>query len=740
MMLLIVQFELTERRFSIFLSCKSRGEAPPTPIKLEVRSMRCTHCMLSCMQRDHTRWFGPPSALRRAVVGALVRIPRIPVCFASSLSRFAAEPEASMSTQDVVTFMRENRVLLAPPESSQQQTQIKCVLFLIDKRPLLAIVSIEDRVDELALARWLSVPKRKVKMAHASSLVELCGFAAGNVPPFGHRRPLETVVDETLVLRSSVAFGENLEFVVPTAEMLRLSKGSVAPIGRSRASMACAANSGVNSLQQCRNLERLQLPSPWPAGCHAAVVEGIIAQKRQMARLLVFLTIVPMSSASDWTSDRSNLASFVRRQWSHPDAGLRTVSSPSPCEVQIICGKTIERSLGRSDAAHLFKSLRVGQTIRVVGRPQDHLYSRRETELGLNNTVDIVAHSIEVMHVDSRNASRAGVELASYPDVESVPFASKLKSKADASPTTGKYKPREMYRARQMDESVMIVDDLESIHKMADVILSGPIACTSSGRVNGDLIDVFSSRLEKGYIEASRTSFPLPRRGKCKHQSITASKQALEDPIPVKQVVGIDCEWQPCSRADPSTPVSILQISTLDHIFLIDMLKLCHTVAEHNRHEELPTGKGLTLSVEQILLSDVLETMFTDSEMLKVGFGIKYDLKRLVESYPWLPCFGGAHALGERDYVEMETAVVDADYGKEGIKPGDASFEDDGSTISMEQRMRRSCLERTRTSSERSTILFRSHIDLLAMARIASGGHIATKRLGLSSLVRNYSS
>ncbi len=79
-------------------------------------------------------------------------------------------------------------------------------------------------------------------------------------------------------------------------------------------------------------------------------------------------------------------------------------------------------------------------------------------------------------------------------------------------------------------------------------------------------------------------------------------------------------------------------------VYLIDLLELCF----YNHDGSFDR----TLSAEQRLLSDVLESMFA-SDTPKLGFGLRYDIKRLRESYPWLPCFGGHAPIASHIDVGM---------------------------------------------------------------------------------------
>ena len=66
----------------------------------------------------------------------------------------------------------------------------KSLVFRVGSEPLLVVASGANRVDE---ARFGAVK------ADAAFVREQTGFAIGGVPPFGHARAIDTVVDEDLL-------------------------------------------------------------------------------------------------------------------------------------------------------------------------------------------------------------------------------------------------------------------------------------------------------------------------------------------------------------------------------------------------------------------------------------------------------------------------------------------------------------------------------------------------------------
>lgn len=87
---------------------------------------------------------------------------------------------------------------------------IKTLLFLIETpdapegTPVVAISNGESRVEKRPLADRYGVGKKRVKLASPGVVLELLGYPAGGVPPFGHRTPLPVLLD-----RAIVDFGED---------------------------------------------------------------------------------------------------------------------------------------------------------------------------------------------------------------------------------------------------------------------------------------------------------------------------------------------------------------------------------------------------------------------------------------------------------------------------------------------------------------------------------------------------
>ena len=94
-----------------------------------------------------------------------------------------------------------------PTETSQQAADaigcelgqiVKSICFLVGDQPVIVLASGDQKVDDRKLAEFYSVSRKKVKVADPEQLVEIWGYEAGSVPPFGHRSRIPTYIDSTL--------------------------------------------------------------------------------------------------------------------------------------------------------------------------------------------------------------------------------------------------------------------------------------------------------------------------------------------------------------------------------------------------------------------------------------------------------------------------------------------------------------------------------------------------------------
>jgi prolyl-tRNA editing enzyme YbaK/EbsC (Cys-tRNA(Pro) deacylase) len=117
---------------------------------------------------------------------------------------------------------------------------IKTLLFLVERphtgaQPLVVISYGERRVDKSLLAvRW-EVGKKRVSLAPAAVVQDLLGYAAGGVPPFGHRTALPVVIDAGILdqraAHAGIIYGgggdDQTMMKLTVDELLRVTGGEV---------------------------------------------------------------------------------------------------------------------------------------------------------------------------------------------------------------------------------------------------------------------------------------------------------------------------------------------------------------------------------------------------------------------------------------------------------------------------------------------------------------------------------
>jgi Cys-tRNA(Pro) deacylase len=88
---------------------------------------------------------------------------------------------------------------------------VKTLLFLIDGEPVAAIANGTAPIEQRALAALYEVGRKKVKLASAEMVLAVTGYPAGAVPPFGHQKPLPTLLDPHVLTFAVVYAGGGAE-------------------------------------------------------------------------------------------------------------------------------------------------------------------------------------------------------------------------------------------------------------------------------------------------------------------------------------------------------------------------------------------------------------------------------------------------------------------------------------------------------------------------------------------------
>jgi len=135
-------------------------------------------------------------------------------------------------TEDTIFTVEDaSRAVGAPPEEI-----LKSLVFLVDERPVLVLMSGANRVDVRAVGR--EAKGKKVKMATPEYVFENFGFQVGGVPPIGYPLRMLALLDEDLFRYPvvwSAAGTDHSFFPIEPERLLKLTEGIKVPIRKPEA-------------------------------------------------------------------------------------------------------------------------------------------------------------------------------------------------------------------------------------------------------------------------------------------------------------------------------------------------------------------------------------------------------------------------------------------------------------------------------------------------------------------------
>ncbi len=152
--------------------------------------------------------------------------------------------QRTLGPTDLEAYMQENNIpgevlhlevptptVLAAAQAvgTQPQRIVKSILFLVAGLPVLAVTCGQTFVDQRVLAAVYSVGRKKVKLAKPETVLRETGFEVGAMPPFGHRDPLPTWIDERVLEQPDVFAGGGAENA-----LVRLAPADIARVTQAR--------------------------------------------------------------------------------------------------------------------------------------------------------------------------------------------------------------------------------------------------------------------------------------------------------------------------------------------------------------------------------------------------------------------------------------------------------------------------------------------------------------------------
>lgn len=481
-------------------------------------------------------------------------------------------------------------------QSSENKTilDIKCIVFInrCTQETIVVILHEKDKVNLGKLADQLQVKRDCLWMAPRNELVRLVGYPQGCIPPFGYLDGVRRIVDEKLVGSSDalVRFGEDGRRILLRPDDLVIESSS-----SYRADVLDVRDDGA--LKAANDTSALY-PLPWSRGDENTLVDltVLVVRKRKLAKRLLFATVVPAEN-NDSTSNAFRFWRGGRKSlvWQHPELAV-------PCELQCIFGKTLEKRYGKPVMEKILKKIAKGGYVRVVGQP------KKNVKNGNDSVVDLVIHDVSFVSQHGRLVGKSAPTAAQsfVPVGEQTP-----------APIPAWVEKKRMRRKNQRDPNmpvyvssvtnVYMVTTADDVKMMADKL--GYFTWKEGGGVIPDNLEE-GKMFTSWYTKASKDMYP----------AVGWKPHA---------VVALDAEWRPSSQ-ESASPVSLLQVGTQNEgVFLVDMLRICYMDRQQDDR----------LTEAQMLLSDFFEYMFGNHRIVKLGFGLRYDIKRMAESYPWMPCF-----------------------------------------------------------------------------------------------------
>ena len=131
-----------------------------------------------------------------------------------------------ITEETIFTVEDASRAVGAPAEEI-----LKSLIFLVDERPILVLMSGANRVDARAVGR--EAKGKKVKMATPEYVFDNFGFRVGGVPPIGYPVHIPALLDEDLFQYSvvwSAAGTDHAFFPIEPERLLKLTGVVKAPI------------------------------------------------------------------------------------------------------------------------------------------------------------------------------------------------------------------------------------------------------------------------------------------------------------------------------------------------------------------------------------------------------------------------------------------------------------------------------------------------------------------------------
>ena len=377
---------------------------------------------------------------------------------------------------------------------------------------------------------------------------------------------------------------------------------------------------------------------------------GRLTSVRQIAKRLVFADFAPPEYDYDrWLANRTSSLS-LEKNYSKTETGMpgppwRSGEDGRDMYVQIIVGKTFcERY---EDGTKRLKSLKPGKLVLVRGAAnvdpmQKNGWRNSAGNWAQKRSLDVIVSSLEVLDDDESDdslrmlvedaqrevASRGSSRNGSANWNSLLPWERKLAFERRA--VGGRAAVSE--ENKQQDPSASNNDD-----KNVD-------------SANTLTLNRFNSHLRDDPLDIKIVDDDDSIRAMANDVSELFSKIDKDDQTTssnlLEYVAGIDCEWRPTGayaeallEGPDDNPVALLQIClpAIGKVYLVDT----HRTLRAN----LADTEGMTET--EAILSEAIGAIFGSEHMIKVGYSVAIDFRRLAGSFPHMPSFRSVQSVVE---------------------------------------------------------------------------------------------
>jgi prolyl-tRNA editing enzyme YbaK/EbsC (Cys-tRNA(Pro) deacylase) len=468
---------------------------------------------------------------------------------------------------------------------------------------IVAITRDTDTVDEPKLQR---IASGQLSLAPMDRIQSMFGFALGTIPPLGHlpTLPLTIFIEESLM---EVCQAENQmllgaaghpywQCLVSPEILLTLPNVQVASFSTDKVNAKEGENestsTGPNPLLYV-SCAASDAPKPFfSAETPPIHTAQILVEHKDLSNPLkpiqvnAFGRLGKLERKTKKLLTADLLPPFDKIEEAKEDPRpWRSASSGEDMDVHLIFGKALFQRFGATQGDAAIHNLKEGQMIEITAQTK---VSNRDS-LGRwvgERSLDLEVWDFRILSNESTDDGGASTMTS-----DSKPFKHKPVS-GTVSPQLPVLTLRDVFGD---SGQVEIVDTMESLHAFA------------------------------------RDSLELLANLDIPNETTPAT------------LMGMDCEWQPnqLSPLGEPQPILLLQISfhSLGKVYLLDLQTLLRP---------LLSPEAFMNELESVA-SETLDILFRSKRVVKVGYQIASDLRRIAASYPHVPCFQEIQAVLEVD-------------------------------------------------------------------------------------------